>query len=127
MKRLLSSLLVLALLVGFSFTSDAAPKKAAKVKPTVGKVASLKDYLALGTETITKDEAVQQAEKGNPIVLLEGKGKSLKVYIILNEDGSFGGKNLAKYAANKQVAVYGAKKVKAGINYILAEKIESFD
>lgn len=130
MKRLTVFLLIFGLFAVYSNTAISAPKKDAKAKapkPTVGKVISLTDYLATGKETIKKDEAVAQADKGNAIVLLVGEGKKAKVYILINEDGSFGSKNLAKYAANKKVAVFGKVTAKGGVNYIIAEKIESFD
>ena len=130
MKKLTILLLIFGLFAVYSNSAISATKKVTKVKavkPTVGKVISLTDYLATGKDKIKKDEALAQVEKGNAIVLLVGEGKKAKVYFLLNEDGSFGSKNLAKYSANKQVAVYGKVTSKAGVNYIIAEKIESFD
>jgi hypothetical protein len=131
MKKLTVLLLIFGLFAVYSTTAISATKKDVKVKtaakPTVGKVICLTDYLATGKDQIKKDDALAQAEKGHAIVLLVGEGKKAKIYFILNEDGSFGSKSLAKYAANKKVAVFGKVTVKAGVNYIITEKIESFD
>ncbi len=130
MKKLTVLLLIFGLFAVYSNTAISAAKKTTKVKtakPVVGKVISLTDYLSTGKAQIKKDDAIAQADKGNAIVLLVGEGKKAKVYFILNDDGSFGSKNLAKYAANKKVAVYGKTTVKAGVNYIITTKIESFD
>jgi hypothetical protein len=129
MKKLSIMFVVLALVFTASNAFSAEKKAAkapAKVKPTVGKVVSLVDYLK-GDVSITKDAAVKKAENGNPIVLLVGEGKAAKIYFILTEDGSFGGKKLANYANNKKVGVEGKLSVKNGVNYIIATKIESFD
>lgn len=129
MKRISILFVVLALIISATNFASAAPKasKAPKAaKPTVGSVVCLPDFIK-GTLTITKDDAVAKAEKGSPIVLKVGEGKKAKLYFIINEDGSFGSKNLAKYAANKKVAVEGAIKTIAGVNYIIATKISSFD
>lgn len=128
MKKFTVLMLIFGLFAVYS--NIAAPKKDAKAKapkPIVGKVISITDYLVSGKENVKKEDAIAQAEKGTAIALLVGEGKKAKVYFVLNEDGTFGSKNLAKYAANKQVAVYGKTLTKGGVNYIIAEKIESFD
>ena len=129
MKKLSVLFIVLALVLtatNVSFSATKSTKVAKAAKPTVGSVACLPDFIK-GTTTITKDDAIAKAEKGSPIVLVVGEGKKAKIYFIINEDGSFGSKNLAKYAANKKVAVEGKIKAVAGVNYIIATKISSFD
>ncbi len=102
-----------------------ATKKAGK--PLKGRVISLAKFIIDGKGTVTKDEATKEAEEGKPIVLLVGDGKKAKIYFVFNEDGSFAGKKLAKYANNKFVGIIGKQKVVNGINIIIAEMIESMD
>lgn len=126
MKKISIIFLFLAFLVASTDASIAAAKKPVKPKKTIGSIVSMTDFF-LGKETITKPDAVAKADQGSPIVLKVGEGKKAKLYFVINEDGSFGGKNLAKYAANKKVAVEGATKTVGGVNYIIATKIDSFD
>lgn len=135
MKRLASLLAIVAMLfattaVFSNNASAAAPKKKAATTKTAtvgaakttGTVVCLTDYIK-GETTISKDVAVTKAAAGDPIVLLVAK----KIYFVYNEDGTFAGKNLAKFAANKKVIVKGAKKTIAGINYIISTDIQSGD
>ncbi|MDD3124645.1 MAG: hypothetical protein PHV24_02265 [Candidatus Kapabacteria bacterium] len=123
MKKL--SIIFCAIALVFCCTMSDA-NAAPKAKKYTGTVVALTDYIK-GTETLTKAEAVEKAEKGIPVVLKVGTTKAGKLYFVINEDGSFGGKNLAKYAANKKVIVEGIKKIKNGVNYIIATKISSGD
>ncbi len=142
-----------ALLSMYSFAQDEAPKKKAtpkaktapevkeikkanepsaakpKVKGKVykGQVISLNRLVLNGKGTINKAEAEQEAQEGKPIVLMVGSGKNAKIYFVFNEDGSFAGKRLAKFADNKNVGVVGVAKVVNGINIIVAQMIESMD
>lgn len=154
MKRLLVSLFIIAF--GFSFLSYAqeagtkkvTPKvevetkeniKATKTtrttpsktkkssKPIKGRVVSLVQMFLDKVGKVTKEEAMKQAEEGKPIVFLVGKGKKAKVYFVFNEDGSFAGKKLAKFADNKFVGIVGKTKIINGLNFIVAEIIESMD
>lgn len=102
-----------------------AVKKAGK--PLTGRVISLAKFVIDGKGIVSKDEATKEAEEGKPIVLLAVEGKKAKIYFVFNEDGSFAGKKLAKYANNKFVGIIGKKKVVNGINIIIAEMIESMD
>jgi hypothetical protein len=70
---------------------------------------------------------MKEADEGKPIVFLVGEGKKAKIYFVFNEDGSFAGKKLAKYASNKYVGIIGKQKVVGGLNIIIAEMIESMD
>jgi len=106
-------------------TANKAKGKAAK--PIKGKVVSFTNVIMGKSTNLTKDEAMKMAEKGDPIVLMVGEGKKGKIYFVYNSDGTFGGKNLAKYAANKSVGVVGKTKTVNGLNYIIAEMIESMD
>jgi hypothetical protein len=108
--------------------AKADTKKAAKsAKPIKGKVVSLTNLYLGKAGAITKDEAVKMADKGDPIVFMVGDGKKGKIYFVYNTDGTFGGKNLAKYANNKNVGIVGKTKTINGVNYIIAEIIESMD
>jgi hypothetical protein len=117
--------LALLLLVGvlFSATVYSAPP----AKPMKGQVASLNDLVLGGTGKVDKAKAMELAEKGSPIVFITGKGKTAKVYFVYNEDGSFAGKNLAKFAANEFIGIVGKVKKVNGLNILIAEKIESMD
>lgn len=103
-----------------------APKYKSKAKLYKGTVASLSGVY-MGNYTITKDEAVRLAENGSPIVFVQGKGKSSKIYFLIDHDGSFLGKKLANYANNKTVAVNGWQKTVNGVRYIIVDFIESAD
>lgn len=122
MKKVIILLVMLTLSVGIL---PAEAKKAPK--PTIGTVVSLNDVFLGSFTTWTKETAVDAADKGTPFVLLVGKGKSAKIYFVLNEDGSFGGKKLAKFAFNKKIAVVGKVITKNGIKYIIAELIDSVE
>jgi len=102
-------------------------KKAKSAKPLKGKVVSFTNVIMGKAGSITKDEAIKMADKGDPIVFMVGDGKKGKIYFVYNTDGTFGGKNLAKYANNKNVGIVGKTKTVNGINYIVAEMIESMD
>lgn len=104
-----------------------AAKTSAKTKPIKGTVISFSDFVIGGKGAVTKDEAIQLAEKGSPLVFLTGTGKNQKIYFVFNEDGSFAGKNLAKYASNKAVGIIGKTKTVKGMNIIIAQMIESMD
>lgn len=96
-------------------------------KPMKGKVISLVKFVIDGKGVVNKEEATKEAEEGKPIVFLVGEGKKAKVYFVFNEDGSFAGKKLARYADNKFVGIVGKTKVVNGLNIIIAEMIESMD
>jgi hypothetical protein len=106
-------------------TEQKKDKKAAK--PTKGTVIDLNDWLKGGAGKVSKDQALKLAENGSPIVLMVGSGKSAKIYFVVNTDGSFAGKNLAKYANNKFIGVTGKTKKVGGMNVIVADMIESMD
>lgn len=96
-------------------------------KPIKGRVVSLSKFILDKQGTVGKDEAIKEAEEGKPIVFLVGEGKKAKIYFVFNEDGSFAGKKLAKFAANKFVGIIGKTQTVNGINIIIAEMIESMD
>lgn len=108
-------------------TQTASSKTKKSGKPIKGRVVSLAQMLLDKVGKVTKEEAKKQAEEGKPIVFLVGEGKKAKVYFVFNEDGSFAGKKLAKFADNKFVGIVGKSKVIKGINIIIAEIIESMD
>ncbi len=120
MKKLFAILLILAVTFTLSVNSEPA-------KPIKGKIVSLNDIVGGGTGKINKEQATELAEKGNPIVFMVGKGKSAKIYFVYNEDGTFAGKKLAKYANNENVGIIGKIKKVKGLNIIIAEMIESMD
>jgi hypothetical protein len=96
-------------------------------KPIKGRVVSLSKFILDKQGIVGKDEAIKEAEEGKPIVFLVGEGKKAKIYFVFNEDGSFAGKKLAKFAANKFVGIIGKTQIVNGINIIIAEMIESMD
>lgn len=96
-------------------------------KPIKGRVISLSKFILDKQGIVGKDEAIKEAEDGKPIVFLVGEGKKAKIYFVFNEDGSFAGKKLAKFAANKFVGIIGKTQTVNGINIIIAEMIESMD
>ncbi len=96
-------------------------------KPLKGKVISLAKFILDGKGTVSKEEAIKEADDGKPIVFLVGDGKKAKIYFVFNEDGSFASKKLAKFADNKFVGIVGKTKVVNGLNIIIAEMIESMD
>jgi len=111
-------------------TTKAEVKKETKKKagkPLKGRVISLAKFIVDNNGTVTKDEATKEADEGKPIVFLVGEGKKAKIYFVFNEDGSFAGKKLAKYANNKFVGIIGKQKVVGGLYIIIAEMIESMD
>lgn len=96
-------------------------------KPIKGRIISLSKFILDKQGIVGKDEAIKEAEEGKPIVFLVGEGKKAKIYFVFNEDGSFAGKKLAKFAANKFVGIIGKTQIVNGINIIIAEMIESMD
>lgn len=127
MKKIIILLLMLTLTMGVlqAESKKAAPKKAPK--PTVGKVISLSEVGTGNFTTWTKQTADDAAAKGTPFVLMVGEGKKAAIYFVYNEDGSFAGKKLAKYAFNKKVGIVGKVQTKFGLKVLVAEMIESMD
>ena len=131
MKKLFILLIGLSLIGTASFAQTAKKKadtkKAVAAKPIKGFVASLNDLMMGGTGKVNKDQAQTLAGNGQPVVLAVGEGKKVKIYFVYNSDGTFGGKNLAKYGNNTTVGVFGKTKTVNGINLIIADMIESMD
>ena len=90
-------------------------------KPIEGQVVSFNDLVMGGKGKITKEQAEKLAENGNPVVFKSGN----TIYFVYNEDGSFAGKKLAKYANNEKVGIIGKTKKVSGLNVIIASMIES--
>lgn len=90
-------------------------------KPIKGQVVSFNDLVMGGKGKVTKEQATQLAESGNPIVFKSGK----KIYFVYNDDGTFAGKKLAKYANNEFVGIVGKVKKVNGIDIIIATMIDS--
>lgn len=116
--QIIGLFLVLAVMFTAVNVSEMSAQK--KTKPVKGQVISFNDYVQGGTGIITKEQAKDLAEKGNPIVLKSGK----TIYFVYNADGSFASKKLANYADNKTVGVVGKTKKSKGFNYIIADIIE---
>lgn len=112
----------LFLLMAIMFTAISSSDALAQTKkPIKGQVVSFNDLVMGGKGTVTKDQAKELAEKGNPIVFKSGK----TIYFVYNEDGTFAGKKLANYANNANVGIVGKTKKVNGINIIIASMIES--
>lgn len=114
-------LLMAVMFTAISSTDVMAQTKKKPAKPIKGQVVSFNDLAMGGTGKVTKDQAKELAEKGNPIVFKSGK----TIYFVYNEDGTFAGKKLANYANNENVGIIGKTKKVNGINIIIASMIES--
>ncbi len=129
----MKKLLLLAVIFGLLFAStegyskEKAKAKAKAAKPMVGTVISLTDLAKGGTGKIKRDEAEKSAEAGNPMVYMVGTGKSAKIYFVMNSDGTFAGKKLAKYAHITKLGIEGTVKTINGVNVIMADKITPMD
>lgn len=126
MKKLSVIMLAVAMIFGLSEFATAAPKKGkatkAKEQVTVGKVVPINDFMR-GEVTSTKEKVNKAVEEGQPVVLVSGKGKSAKAYLVFGVSGSYSGKYLAKYAAYDEVSVYGKRYTTGGINHIIFSDI----
>ena len=120
----MKKLFVLILMAGLLFALDAPAKSN---KPIKGTIASFNDLVMGGSGKVNKSKAKELVAKGSPLVFKVGTGKKAKVYFVFNEDGTYAGKKLAKYAANNFIGIIGKIKKVHGINVIIAEKIESMD
>ena len=108
-------------------TTVGATEKTSKKKNTKmfkGYVVSLAKAMA-GNYNLTKAEAQKLANAGSPIVLIDKKSKSGKIYFLIDEGGSFLGKKLANYAVYKKVAVSGKFKYVNRTRFIIVDFIES--
>lgn len=120
MKKFIALLLLLGLVLSFN-TVEAQKSK----KPIEGKVVSLNDLAINSFQNWTKEAAEAEAAKGTPFVFMSGTGKKAVIYFVFNEDGTFAGKKLAKYAHNAKVGIVGKVQKVNGINILIAEIIES--
>ena len=122
MKKFISLMAVIAVLFTVVTITSTTTAEGASAKKYTGSIVCFTDYIK-GVKTITKEEAIEKAEAGEPIVLLVGK----KIYFVYNEDGTFASKNIAKFAANKKVIVKGTLKTVSNIRCIISTNIESGD
>ena len=129
MKRILGLLLIGLMFVSISTFAQTSTKTTTKKspKPIVGKVVSINEVFTGNFTQWTKATADTAAAHGTSFVLMVGTGSKAKIYVVLNEDGSFAGKKLSKYAFNKKIGVVGKTKVKNGLNFIVAEMIEAME
>ncbi|HPD33072.1 MAG TPA: hypothetical protein P5545_02255 [Bacteroidota bacterium] len=127
MKRILGLLLVGLLLISLPTFAQTQSSTKKSPKPIQGKVVSLNEVATGNFQQWTKAEADTAVAHGTPFVFMVGTGSKAKIYFVLNEDGSFAGKKLAKYAFNKKVGIVGKTKVKNGLNFIIAEMIEAME
>ncbi len=131
MKRILSIIILVALVVVASNYADAATKKKVATpkaaKPTVGKVVSLNEVATGSFIQWKKADAAAEATKGTPFVLMVGTGTKAQIYFVYNADGSFAGKKLANYAFNKKIGVVGKIQTKNGLKIIIADTIEAME
>ncbi len=120
----MKKIFVLILMAGLLFALDAPAKSN---KPIKGTIVSFNDLVIGGSGKVNKKQAKELAAKGSPLAFKVGTGKKAKIYFVFNEDGSYAGKKLAKYANNKFIGIIGKTKRVHGINIIIAEMIESMD
>lgn len=121
MKRILSIVMVLALVFG---VSEYAMAQAKGEKKLTGKIVAVEQVIGTAKMETSKDEANKVAEAGKPLGVLVGKGKSAKLYIVMNPDGTFGGKKVSKFAGEGNVNVIGKVQTTNGINSIRFTNIE---
>lgn len=121
MKRILSIVMVLALMFVVSENATALAKGEKKL---VGKIVSVEKLIGTDKIETSKDDANKNAEAGKPLGVLVGKGKSAKLYIVINPDGTFGGKKVSKFAGEGDVNVTGKVQTTNGINTIRFTNIE---
>ena len=122
MKRILSIVMVLALMFGISEYSNAAPAKGEK--QLTGKIVAVEQLIGSAKMETSKADADKTADTGKPLGLLVGKGKAAKVYVVMNPDGTFGGKKVSKFAGEGDVNVSGKVQITNGINTIRFTNIE---
>jgi len=84
----------------------------------------LEDAVSGKFRKLTKPSALEFTEQGKILVVRAENGA---IFFVYNEDGSFGSKNLARYAANDFIGILGKTKYKYDLNFIFAEYIESSD
>jgi len=85
----------------------------------------LLDDVATGNfRKLTKPMAQDMVEKGKILVV---KAENGSIFFVYNQDGTFGSKNLARYAANNYIGIIGKAKYQNDLNIIIAEIIESSD
>ncbi len=78
-----------------------------------------------GNYHLSKNEAIRLANAGSPIVLIDSKSKSGKIYFLVGQGGESLNKKLAKYAIYKKVAVSGWYKYVNRTRFIVVDFIES--
>lgn len=93
-------------------------------KPIKGTVINLLDFATGGTGKVTKSAAIELAKKGEFLALQAGSGKSAKIYIIANADGTSASKKIAELA-DAPIGIIGKVISRNGINIIIAEIIEN--
>lgn len=121
MTKFFGILLVMAVMFTAISSTDVLAQGKKAPKPIKGQVVSFNDLVMGGKGTVTKEQAKELAENGNPIVFKSGK----TIYFVYNEDGSFAGKKLANYANNANIGIIGKTKKVNGINIIIQSMIES--
>ncbi len=107
-----------------SSTAKTTNTKKKNTKLFKGYVVSLTKAMA-SNYNLTKAEAQKLAAAGSPIVLIDKKSKSGRIYFLVDEGGNFLGKKLANYAVYKKVAVSGKFKMVNRTRFIIVDFIES--
>jgi len=105
-------------------TTKTTASKKKNTKMFTGYVVSLTKAM-IGNYSLTKAEALKLAAAGSPIVLIDKKSKSGRIYFLVDEGGNFLGKKLANYAVYKKVAVSGKFKLVNRTRFIIVDFIES--
>jgi len=85
----------------------------------------LLDDAAMGKfRKLTKPMALDLVQQGKMLVVRAENGA---IFFVYNKDKTFGGDNLARFAANDYIGILGKTKYEYGLNIIFAEYIESSD
>ncbi len=99
-------------------------KKKSSAKMFKGYLVSLTGVMQ-GNFHLSKAEAIKLANAGAPIVLIDSKSKSGKIYFLVGQGGESLNKKLANYAVYKKVAVSGWFKFVNRTRFIIVDFIES--
>jgi len=119
MKKTLPILSIFLLLLLFTTSQTQAQSK-----DYTGKVVSLNNVVIGQDGSLSKEQAQKLVERAQPLAFMVGTGKSAKLYIVFNADGTYSGKKLAEMA-DGELVITGKVKVQNGMNLLIADKISA--
>lgn len=104
--------------------TTSSKKKKTTAKMFKGYLVSLNGVMQ-GDYNLSKNEALQLAKAGAPIVLIDSKSKSGKIYFLVGQGGESINQKVAHYAVYKKVAVSGWYKYVNRTRFIIVDFIEN--